>query len=55
MSLIRICAMRVSPAPLRAVCLDIFDDLDAVRAECDWDTMLTEVLSTIAEIPEDAK
>ena len=35
------------------MCLDIFDDPQAVRDEEDWDSMLTEVLTTIAELPAD--
>ena len=31
-----------------AACLDIFDDTEAVRSECDWNEMLEEVLVNIA-------
>jgi len=34
------------------LCMDIFDDVQAAKAECDWDEMLTEVLTTMAELPE---
>jgi len=34
-------------------CLDVFDDVEGVRDDCDWDEMLTEVLSTIAPVPQD--
>jgi len=34
-------------------CLDIFDDVEGVReAEC-WEDMMTEVLTTIADVPDD--
>jgi len=34
-------------------CLDVFEDIEGVRAECDWDSMLSEVLSTMAEVPDE--
>jgi len=35
--------------------VDIFDDIEKVQADCDWDEMLKEVLTTIADIPDDDK
>ena len=35
-------------APLYAGCMDVFDDIEKVKSEFDWDGALTEVLQTIS-------
>ena len=30
-------------------CLDVFETVEEIRAECNWDEMMTEVLQTIAQ------
>ena len=40
---------------LRAGCLDVLDDVEGVRKECDWEELMAEVLATIPELPEEYK
>ena len=30
-------------------CLDVFETVEEIQAECNWDEMMTEVLQTIAQ------
>ena len=34
-------------------CLDIFDDVEGTRAAFDWEETMKEVLTTIADLPDD--
>ena len=40
--------MTLLAVPCGADCLDVFDDVDACKADLDWDEALKEVLTTIA-------
>jgi len=35
------------------LCMNIFDDLEGTRNDCDWDELMKEVLTTMAELPDE--